>query len=393
MKLFNFRFSLFQCCIWIVFFVLTGCISKPSNELQIVLKDTVVAENPSQVTVSVSDNKTLGANLKVRGGYSRMYPKNSYELSLDSEVSLYGLAADDDWILNANYIDKTFLRHTVSFSIFRSMSINNLSPKFKYVDLYINQDYQGLYVLMEKMDKSTLLAGISDSSSFIFKEPHLFRSSYLRINQSDTLNFHHQTFPNTSKVNKRDEIDTLRSFIINASDSLFSSHVFQIFDMQNIIDWNILLLLSNNSDGILKNFYMYKVNSQTPIRIAIWDYDHSFGRDGNNELNLNTRKLDVTRSILFKRLYQFSWYQTMLAQRWLSLNESDVLSLNGLQNRFLAEHQIIVEQAIKNESLWSNSSSNYFDKNNLFQEMGIISDFLELKHEELDFYFQNILLD
>ena len=138
---------------------------------------------------------------------------------------------------------------------------------------------------------------------------------------------------------------------------------------------------------------MYKVNSQTPIRIAIWDYDHSFGRDGNNELNLNTRKLDVTRSILFKRLYQFSWYQTMLAQRWLSLNESDVLSLNGLQNRFLAEHQIIVEQAIKNESLWSNSSSNYFDKNNLFQEMGIISDFLELKHEELDFYFQNILLD
>ncbi len=47
-----------------------------------------------------------------------------------------------------------------------------------------------------------------------------------------------------------------------------------------------MLLLSNNGDGVMKNFLLYKIDSNTPFRIALWDYDHSFGRDGDNELNL-----------------------------------------------------------------------------------------------------------
>ena len=55
---------------------------------------------------------------------------------------------------------------------------------------------------------------------------------------------------------------------------------------------HLLLYLSNGGDGITKNFYIYKMDEETPFRIALWDCDHSFGRDGDNEtecLPINTK--------------------------------------------------------------------------------------------------------
>ena len=33
----------------------------------------------------------------------------------------------------------------------------------------------------------------------------------------------------------------------------------------------IILLFTNNADGIMKNFYLYKLDKNTPFRFAIWD--------------------------------------------------------------------------------------------------------------------------
>ena len=99
-----------------------------------------------------------------------------------------------------------------------------------------------------------------------------------------------------------DYIEGIRDFILNSSNEVFSESVSTIFDIDNIIDWHLLLILSNNGDGILKNFYLYKIDSNTPLRIAPWDYDHSFGRDCDNELNLISRPLDIERSNLFQQV-------------------------------------------------------------------------------------------
>ena len=64
--------------------------------------------------------KIIG-KIKRRGGYSMRFAKHSYELDFKEDISLAGLPADDDWILNANYIDKTFLRHVVSYELFEDI--------------------------------------------------------------------------------------------------------------------------------------------------------------------------------------------------------------------------------------------------------------------------------
>ena len=157
--------------------------------------------------------------------------------------------------------------------------------------------------------------------------------------------------------------------------------------MENIIDWHLLLLITNNSDGILKNFYLYKVNTETPIRIAPWDYDHSFGRDGDNELNLDKRPLKIERSILFKRLLKFDWYRSKLKQKWLELNENNILSEIGLKRSVLIKSKRITNIVKKNFELWPIESQWYYDSNNFKKEIDIILKFIEVRHARLTKYF------
>lgn len=163
-----------------------------------------------------------------------------------------------------------------------------------------------------------------------------------------------------------------------------------MFDIDNIIDWHLLLLISNNSDGLLKNFYLYKVDNKTPFRIAPWDYDHSFGRDGDNQLNLDERPLNIERSILFKRLLKRDWYKTKLKERWIDLNNLNLLSAGGLKQRVLSKQKMIKEQADRNFTKWSLDTSWYFDANDFDQEVYIMLAFIDLRHRRLSEYFDNL---
>ncbi len=60
-----------------------------------------------------------------RGGGSIRLPKHSYEIDLNEDKALGNLPADDDWILNASYIDKTFLRHVLCYELFSLMGEHN----------------------------------------------------------------------------------------------------------------------------------------------------------------------------------------------------------------------------------------------------------------------------
>lgn len=80
----------------------------------------------------------LEGKIKARGGYSRKFAKHSYALELDAAFAVAGLPSDDDWVLNASYIDKTFMRHRFSFDLYREMSRRNIAPQCSYLTLATN---------------------------------------------------------------------------------------------------------------------------------------------------------------------------------------------------------------------------------------------------------------
>ncbi len=73
-------------------------------------------------------------------GHRAYLKKMSFALELKDKMKFAGLPKDDDWILNANYIDKTFMRHVLSYELFRAMGEKNIAAKTAYINLKINKE-------------------------------------------------------------------------------------------------------------------------------------------------------------------------------------------------------------------------------------------------------------
>ena len=222
----------------------------------------------------------------------------------------------------------------------------------------------------------------------IFKEPPVFIEE--QITPQNPGNYYQQTYPDIDEYDRTGVMDELKEFLFEGSDQEFDNEIETRFDMANIIDWHLLLLLSNNNDGVLKNFYLYKTDNASPFRIAPWDYDHSFGRDGDNELNLLDRVVNPERSILFIRLMERSWYKERLKARWAELNEQGLFALDHLIERVAVYDEIIEPHTKDNFERWSVDSPWYYDDNDYEQEVNIFIQYLELRHPDLQEYIDQL---
>ncbi len=335
-----------------------------------------------------SSTDTLKAAIKCRGGMSSRYDKHSFSLELGKKYKFHNLPYDDDWVLNANYIDKTFMRHKICYDLFREMNPANVASPCSYVNLNINDNYAGLYVIMQEINAKSAELDKKDPRSMLFKDPPVFYKERLK-NVQDSLNYYQQKFPKIHDKDQTEYIERFKDFLFNSSDSEFINGISKWIDIKNVIDWHLLLLFTNNSDGIMKNFYLYKKDEATPFRIAIWDYDHSFGRDGDNELNLNN-ELNFERSILLKRLMNIagSVYPERLKNRWKELRKKNIISLENFKSHVNRNDEIIKKVITRNFKKWPVDDKWYYDANSYDQEIELMICFVEQRIRYLDGFFE-----
>lgn len=141
--------------------------------LTIETKDGAVINNDTDCTVTLRNGnwKTDGgalvttscATIRLRGATSRNFDKKPYRLSLKQSdyetnraLSLLGLRNDDDWILDAMYVDPTRMHNKVSTEIWNEMTEGANASTGRYVEVILNGKYVGVYDLIEPVDRKQL---------------------------------------------------------------------------------------------------------------------------------------------------------------------------------------------------------------------------------------------
>lgn len=112
------------------------------------------------VTVSNCDGyelNSVAASVKVRGNYSSTYPKRPIRIKFDKKQKMCGLNGGEkfkNWVLLAEYKDSSMLRNSVAFYLGNSIleSEGYYCSDFRYVEVYLNGTYNGLYVLCEQQE-------------------------------------------------------------------------------------------------------------------------------------------------------------------------------------------------------------------------------------------------
>lgn len=96
--------------------------------------------------LSITDVKSM----KGRGNTAWDAIKKSYTLHLDDAADILGMGSDKVWVLNANWYDGAYIRNQIGFEVAKSAGIEN-TPEACFVELYVNDEYMGLYQIMEKI--------------------------------------------------------------------------------------------------------------------------------------------------------------------------------------------------------------------------------------------------
>jgi hypothetical protein len=240
----------------------------------------------------------LPLGIRGRGNSTWWMSKKPYRIKLDAKRNLLGLPSrEKDWVLLANYADKTLIRNAVASKISELINLE-YSPSFRFVDVVLNGSYIGNYMLTDQIEVGTHRAPVEKLNPTDTENPIITGGYLLEIDgfaSGEPLWF--QTpkgLKITIKYPDSDEINTqqknyIKNFLLDFEAILFSANFRNeevgyraLVDENSLINWYIACELTGNSDAFWST-YLYKKRNDNHIYFGpLWDYDIAF----NNEVYL-----------------------------------------------------------------------------------------------------------
>ena len=308
------------------------------------------------------------ANIHTRGASAAGFPKKAYKLNLREEdyetprdVSLLGLRSDNDWVLDALYIDHTRMHNKIATEIWNEMSDQNKASQGRYVEVILNGNYAGLYDLIEPVDRKQL--GLDKENSVLIKatnwEGTLF-DKYNGFPQGAAWMDFEVVYPKENVTGKTWGIfyDLVEATAESDDFPQYFKDATANFDHQNLTDYWLFLTAFSLRDNRGKNLY-WSANDPNAddavLTVTPWDCDIGFGyRYGKNEtsvLDLPCFRDDYENDYIddFRLLQQYlerdvNGAKKTVLNRWKELSaQGGVLSLESVLNRF-ETHRAYLEE-------------------------------------------------
>ena len=338
--------------------------SLPLVQLDVAEPITDTSQPPCAMKVGTGD--VFKGVIRIRGSSSRAHPKKSYLVVLDTPAGLLGMPARRQWILNAAYIDRSLMRHKLAYDLFKSMGTPDrprLAAGSRFVEVHLNGDYQGVYLLMERVDRELL--GLAP---FAAGDP-AHACLYKAINHSagfvraDHEGFE-QEIPDPLVLAHPEPLAALMKFATTAPAAEFADPqkgIASRIDLDNAIDFHLLVLVTSNADGITKNFYLARHrpagDAMPRFFFVPWDYDGTFGRNWDSSILPPTLWLS---NGLFERLLRDPAYRERFTARWKQLRDNE-LSIQAIQKMIDVNAGEILAAAGRNAKRWPTDRRPFHD--------------------------------
>ncbi len=126
-----------------------------TNGLKIVDEPKINAKITIEVKGEIDYTGPIG--IEIRGASSQNFPKKQFgfetrdQANEDIDVSLLDFPEEEDWILHAPYLDGSLMRNKLIYDL--SRDIGRYASRAKFVDVIINESYNGVYLLLEKLKR------------------------------------------------------------------------------------------------------------------------------------------------------------------------------------------------------------------------------------------------
>lgn len=269
------------------------------------------------------DCRDKNSTLKGRGNSTWEYEKHPFSLVLSADRSLLGMGEAASWVLLANAHDETNLNNKLVLDLAARVGLP-WTPDSRWVDLYLNGEYNGLYLLTEKVEVHENRLNIdTGSGDFLCKVDYLRRWETLRHPfVSETGHAVEISYP---KIITEGEHDTVRQLVGQMEEALLSGEDLRsssLIDLDSWIRRYLIDEISGNADSELASSYFYWSNGKFYAG-PLWDYDLTFGNHYRNQepvafIAKNFQKADEAFSPYYHALYDNEFVYPMIPELYRS---------------------------------------------------------------------------
>ncbi len=330
-----------------------------------------------------------GTKIAGRGNYSWSLPKKPYKINLDKAASIFGLSPYKKWILLAEYMDGSMLYNSVPYQTAHLLDMpftNHIFP----VELTVNGQYRGLYVLTESKEVGKDRIDIGKDGTLLELDVY-YDDDWKFISDKYKLPVMVQ-YPESDDMSEqklatiKNDFQTLEKLIY--SSTFPDNNYLDYLDEKAFVDYMIVYQLSANFEiNHPKSTYMNKEAGGKYRMGIIWDFDWALGYNDFTEqhydLSLATQPLlDENRnsagSKFFSRIMKDPKIKKLFYQRWKWFRENKYQSLKQhvkeyslLINKAYAEdHKVwglrgssgILENDLQKALTWLDARANYIDE-------------------------------
>lgn len=337
----------------------------------IVDKDNYVGSTITLPAIGATAAYSGHAGVKLHGNSTLMHPKKPYRIKLDSKSGLAGMPSDKNWVLLANYSDKTLLRNRTAMEVSRRLGLP-WTPKSIQVEVTLNGVYQGAYDLIEQVRVATNRINITETDNvtpavasdggYLFEmnermdDPVCWRTTKGVAICLKT--------PDPSRV---DQQTYIKGVIQAAEDSLWSADPTNAttgyesyFKVDTLIDWYLVNELFKNVDSNGYNsVYVYKDKNGKLIYGPAWDFD--LGAGNTDYFDASPNGFQTATGVWIARMKAVDpTFRARIRARWNAIKATQIDTIPAYideQAALLATAQAanFVKWPILNTYVWPNS--------------------------------------
>lgn len=272
--------------------------------------------NPSNNVVDASLEEIKG-----RGNFTWLLDKKPYQVKFDTAVPVLGMPKAKTWILLANHADPSLLRNKVALDLASALGIPG-SPDARLVDVTINGEFLGHYLLTEKVEVKKNRLDLVNPGGLLLE----LDNSYGRSEE-----FHFTTATSGTTLVLKDAVQKVATPLapeLAASYASAQRHlnefeaalyaprpdwakISSMIDVDSFLTYYFALEFSANPDAVTSSVYFWRDGSTDVLHAGpAWDFDIALGLYGSEEYGGNATA-DYVMNAATLRKGGTAWFQEL----------------------------------------------------------------------------------
>jgi spore coat protein CotH len=308
-------------------------------------------------------------------------------------VSLLGMPAENDWILNSLASDQTGMRDVLAYEL--SNRLGQYASRSAYCEVVINGDYKGLYVFMEKIKPDNNRVNIEKMDETCNQFPEVTGGYITKADKttggdpvawtmqgygggwggwgSSTDFIHHYPKPadiTNAQNNYIHGVFTNLASVANQHNTSDASGIPSVIDISSFVDFMMIAEFASNVDVYSFSTFFHKDRMGKLRAGPVWDYNLAFGYDAYG----NRSKYDVWQfnntdnngPKFWRDLFETDLFRCYLAKRWFELTEpGQPLNYDFVCNRIDEIDALITEAVARDNQRWNQMNQHTQYVNNM----------------------------